>query len=143
MSAIGIYCLTIQRYQIITVFLLCFLVYSWNIFPLFGVFFSVWNQNFKFRLSFLEFGFQTEKSVWNRNFEFGFQTLSEIGTVWKQNPTVLSEIQTSSVFRHSLYRYLCTNPKISNCLFIFEIFSMCFFSQFMYSNSPVQKSNKN
>ena len=44
-------------------------------------------QTLKFRLDFLE---------------FGFQTLSEIQTVWKQNASELSEIQTSSDFRHSL-----------------------------------------
>ena len=36
-------------------------------------------------------------------FLFRIQTLSEIRTVWKWDETELSEIQTSSDFRHSLY----------------------------------------
>ena len=38
---------------------LCFVIIPFYI--------SVWNPNSKFRLYFLEFGFQTEKSVWNPN----------------------------------------------------------------------------
>ena len=61
--------------------------------------------------------------------------LSEIGTLWNSIPQ-LSEIGTT-------YRYLCTDPKISNCLFIFEIFSgsifPCAFSASSCSNSLVRK----
>ena len=37
--------------------------------------------------------------------EFGFQTLSDSQNVWEKDSTELSEIQTSSDFKHSL------NPK--------------------------------
>ena len=42
------------------------------------------------------------------------QKVSEIQTVWKRNATELSEIQTSSDFRHSLYPDLfqCLKPKL-------------------------------
>ena len=37
------------------------------------------------------------------NSDFRQKKVSEIQTVWKRNATELSEIQTSSDFRHSLY----------------------------------------
>ena len=61
-------------------------------------YFNVCNPNF--RLDFLEFEFQTEKKV------------SKIQTVWKRAATELSEIQTTSDIRHSLYFVIILNhPK--------------------------------
>ena len=41
--------------------------------------------------------------------DFRQKKVTEIQTVWKQDPIELSEIQTSSDFRHSLYTVMSKN----------------------------------
>ena len=76
-------------------------------------YFSVWNPSFLSRLDFLKFRFQIAKSDWIQMFLSRFQTLSAIWTIWKLNETDLSEIQTSSDFRHLLYLllWLCLHSR--------------------------------
>ena len=73
----------------------------------------VWKLNFGFSF-WTHFGW---KCVWKPNFEFRFQTMPEIQVVWKLNSYWVSELFTSSNFRHLLHMFrslipFCGNPNL-------------------------------